>query len=203
MSLDMKDPLWQQKNDLLGQALSRRTYRVMAEISDDGTLKFFSWLRFCEYEGDMMQLMQIKMHDENQNHDSDDQSEQNQTNWRAERLPVLSLANERKVLKTIDRLASEALVKYPCSLQKDEQLLAEDDLKQNLSFNERNCVLFRKGEKEILHFYKDFSQYMLNLMSLKFKEAKKEAQQLPKEFDSAREYIHHAILPLILKEGQK
>lgn len=66
IALDMKDPLWQQKNELLGQALSRRTYRVMAELNDEATYKFLSWLRYCEYDGDMMQMAQAKMRDEKQ-----------------------------------------------------------------------------------------------------------------------------------------
>jgi len=67
-----------------------------------------------------------------------------------------------------------------------------------LTFNLRNCVLFRQGEKEILHFFIEFSEFVLNLMNLKFKEAKKEV--LPKQFESARYYIHEGICPLLLKE---
>lgn len=61
-------------------------------------------------------------------------------------------------------------------------------------------MLFRQGEKEILQFYLEFSDYMTSLLGMKFKEAKKETQKLPQQFDSARDYIHQSILPLILKK---
>lgn len=68
--------------------------------------------------------------------------------------------------------------------------MEKDDVEHTLSFNQRNCVLFRQGEKEILQFYIEFSEYMNSLLGMKFKEARKEAQNLPKQFESARDYIY-------------
>ena len=48
-----------------------------------------------------------------------------------------------------------------------------------LTFNQRNMVLFRSGEKEILLFLIEFSDFVLKLLSMKFKDAKKAAQNLP------------------------
>ena len=53
-------------------------------------------------------------------------------------------------------------------------MLETDEKEHNLSYNQRNCVIYRKGEKEILHFYKDFSDYVLNLLTMNYKEAKTE-----------------------------
>jgi hypothetical protein len=101
-------------------------------------------------------------------------------------------------MQTIHKLCTEALKQYQTSLKEDIDTLAEDDICKTLSFNERNCVLFRSGEKEILHFFIEFSEYMTSLLGMKFKEAKKETQQLPKQFETARDYIHRSILPLTL-----
>ena len=101
----------------------------------------------------------------------------------------------------IKKLCTDALKLYQTTLQEDMEILAKDDQDQTLSFNLRNCVLFREGEKEILHFYIEFSDYMTSLCSMKFREAKKETQQLPKQFESARDYIHQSIMPLLLKES--
>lgn len=60
------------------------------------------------------------------------------------------------------------------------EILAKDDVEQALTFNQRNCVLFRVGEKEILQFYSEFCDYMTSVLGMKFKDAKKETQQLPK-----------------------
>ena len=56
--------MWKPKNDLLGTALTKRSYRVMADLIEDNTYKWLSWLRFCEYDGDMMVLAQAKMKEE-------------------------------------------------------------------------------------------------------------------------------------------
>jgi hypothetical protein len=70
------------------------------------------------------------------------------------------------------------------------ELLHKDDNEHTLSFNQRNCVLFRSGEKEILHFYIEFSDYITTLLGMQHKDAKKETQLLPKQFEHARDYIH-------------
>jgi len=43
----------------------------------------------------------------------------------------------------IRQLCADALKLYPHSLQEDVDLLNKDDIEHNLSFNQRNCVLFR------------------------------------------------------------
>lgn len=57
------DPLFQAKNELLGTALVKRTYRVMADLQEEETFKWLSWLRFVDYDGDMMVLAQAKSKD--------------------------------------------------------------------------------------------------------------------------------------------
>lgn len=49
-----------------------------------------------------------------------------------------------------------ALKKYPNTLEQDYELLKDP----GLTFNQRNCVLFTSGEKEILHFLIEFSEYV-------------------------------------------
>ena len=45
------------------------------------------------------------------------------------------------------------LAAYPNSIEEDAEILARDDKEQYLTFNQRNCVYFRKGEKEILIWF--------------------------------------------------
>lgn len=80
-------------------------------------------------------------------------------------------------------------------------MLKKDDAECFMSFNERNCVLFRAGEKEILHFYIEFADYMTSLLQMKWKDAKKETQQLPKQFETARDYIQQSIMPIMLQNN--
>ena len=61
-------------------------------------------------------------------------------------------------------MCEEALACYPSKLEQDmELLLADDEKKETLTFNQRNCVLFRSGEKEILHFYLELAEYTADL----------------------------------------
>lgn len=41
---------------------------------------------------------------------------------------------------------------YPQTLEEDVELIAKDDESHFLTMNQRNCVLFRMGEKEIFRF---------------------------------------------------
>lgn len=94
---------------------------------------------------------------------------------------------------TIKQLCQVALEKYPNSLEQDYELLKDE----SLTFNQRNCVLFRSGEKEILHFLIEFSDYVTQLLAMTFKEAKKTTQALPDKFYSTREYLQSQLIPLL------
>ena len=62
-------------------------------------------------------------------------------------------------------------------------------------------MLFRVGEKEILHWYIRFADFVLGVCDLDFKAAKKVMQSLPAEFETARDYLQQALIPMILKES--
>lgn len=206
LTVSEEDPLCQAKKDLLGQESFKRSYRTMTDLTEDTTIKMMSFLRFSEWDGDMMILAQAKMRDEkfkqqakqNLDSDSDDCSVHA---YKAENLPVLSIKNETRVLEKLKSLSKEYLGWYPHSLSDDEEALRQDDEGMTeMTFNQRNSVLFRQGEKEILHWFIRFADFVQNMLTMKFKEAKKETQILPKEFESARDYLQTAIIPLILKE---
>ena len=129
--------------------------------------------------------------------DSDDDYGAAKKEYKAENLPPISVANEKQVMVRIRQLCVDALKLYPHSLQEDVDLLKKDDIDHNMSFNQRNCVLFRSGEKEILHFYIEFSEYITTLLGMQHKDAKKETQLLPKQFENARDYIHQSLLPML------
>ena len=84
-------------------------------------------------------------------------------------------------------------------MQEDLEELKREDL----TFNHRNCLLFRSGEKEILHFLSELADYVLRLLSMSFREAKKDAQLIPIKFEATgavRDYLHNIVMPMILKE---
>lgn len=95
-------------------------------------------------------------------------------------------------------MCAEGLARYPTSYEEDMELLK----RPNLTFNERNCVLFRSGEKEILIFLLEMGEYILKLLDMKFKDAKKASQTLPEKMDSCRDYIQNHCIRLLATENK-
>lgn len=99
-------------------------------------------------------------------------------------------------------MCEAALAEYPNTYDEDMKILAEDDPPMSkLSFNERNMVLFRSGEKYILHFLINLSDYVLRLVGETFKDAKKATQNLPENLETCRQYFHNMLFPLLAKEN--
>ena len=65
-----------------------------------------------------------------------------------------SKESELEAWQYIAKLCDLTLERYPTTLEEDIELLESDDISSFLGHNKRNCVLLRKGEKEILHFLK-------------------------------------------------
>lgn len=93
----------------------------MADLTEEATLKCLSWLRFHEFQGDLMVLVEAKSHEENQQPDA------NLSEWRAERLGMISVDNEKRVMRLLNGLSKEYLAKYPQTLQQDLEILEQDD----------------------------------------------------------------------------
>ena len=89
-------------------------------------------------------------------------------------MPSISKENEAAAWKLISKVADEALAQYPTTLEEDVQILAKDNAEHSLAQNKRNCVLYRKMDKEVLYFLKDSAQKVAELMTMTAKDAKKE-----------------------------
>jgi histone-lysine N-methyltransferase SETD3 len=72
------------------------------------------------------------------------------------------------MLLHLQRLAEAGYAKYSNTYEEDLALLQRDDL----TFNNRNCVLMRSGEKEILLWWIEFVAQVLPLLDLPHKELK-------------------------------
>jgi len=63
----------------------------------------------------------------------------------------VSLENENRAWMRLHSETVVALSRYQTTLDQDTELLKSDE---TLTYNQRNCILLRIGEKEILHKYK-------------------------------------------------
>jgi len=68
-------------------------------------------------------------------------------------------------------VAEEALEKYPTTAEQDLEILKRDNEIDNLTMNERNCIVFRKMEKDVLKFLKGCAAIVLQLIEMKVDEA--------------------------------
>ena len=133
--------------------------------------KFLSFLRFVEFDDNIniFHLMQEQWKRKESRADSDEEDSDGEQVFKADNIKPQNAALEKRVFANIKQLCQIALEKYPGSLENDYELLKLE----THTFNERNCILFRSGEKEILHFLIEFSDYVNDLLNMTFKEAKK------------------------------
>ena len=104
---------------------------------------------------------------------------------------------ELQAWELVKSLCDEALKKYETSLEDDLALLEKDDKEQCLTSNERNCVLYRKGEKKILHYLLDTADKVNHVFSMTQKEARKEINSYP-NFEGSMEYFKGTLIPQLL-----
>jgi len=172
--------------EILNTAIVQRNFRVQANFEEPIMSKFISFMRFVEFDENIALLYQIKGQWQSRRRPHPEDSDDEPSNvFQADEIPTISKHNERKVWRSIKNLSAEGLARYPQAYEEDMELLKNP----NLSFNERNCILFRSGEKEILIFLMEMADYVLDLLNMKFKDAKKHTQNLPAKMDSCRDYL--------------
>ena len=86
-------------------------------------------------------------------------------------LPPISLYNELETWDLIIQVADEALGFYPTMLNEDIQIL-EDTKDKKMNMNIRNCIMFRKNEKEVYQNLKDCAGKVKELAKLSYTDAK-------------------------------
>lgn len=111
---------------------------------------------------------------------------------------------ELKVWIEIRRLCEEQLGKYDTSYKEDLELLEIDEQKHNLSQNYKAAVLFRSGEKKILHYLIDCSEKITMLFTMPLKEARKEVNKNAELYPEMMGYISNNVFHgLQLKENKQ
>ena len=111
-------------------------------------------------------------------------------------MPPLSIRNEKRVLKKIYDLTSAQLLAYPTTIEQDEEQLKDD----SLTFNHRNSILYRLGEKKILIALMIYVDKIMPLLDMDFKSARKIVEK-DRNLDECSEYISNCIYYLIKKEN--
>ena len=69
----------------------------------------------------------------------------------------------KKTMKVVNELAKKKLASYPGTLQEDKNILKMKS--EIMTFNERNCYLVRVGEKSVLQWMIDFTEYCTKMLA--------------------------------------
>jgi len=111
-----------------------RRFQIPFEHKERVTRKCVSFLRVCYADMDeLLPLAKLKS---------------------LEKIDPISIKNEYKVMKAIAAQARQVLQGFSTTLDEDNEKLQS----QELTMNVRNCVLMRRGEKEVLHAYIDLEK---------------------------------------------
>lgn len=87
-------------------------------------------------------------------------------------MPKYDLATEVAAWNLIKVLVQQLLNRFPNTIEEDIQIIQKDDAEHNLTFNEKNCVLFRKREKQMLHYFIFCADKANELKTMSVKDAK-------------------------------
>ena len=159
VNLNKNDENFIFKNHLLslGETFS---FYIFEEDSGNHFNRLMGILRIINFEGDVSVLEEIKykvLKNQYAKHSHIRRS-----------IPVISLENEKKSLEMLLSNVKERLSRFNDSYESDMEELKQN---QNLSYNERNCMIIRSDEKRILLFYINLALVILPLFSMELTDA--------------------------------
>ena len=163
----------------------RKEFQIPRQYKEKKVKECFSFLRVLHAQGN--EFLIISSHD----------------GIRLDDIPPLSIRNETNVLTSLAVAATKALKLFDTTLDYDNDLL-KDEVKYPRFSNDRNAVLMRRGEKEVLTFYIDLMKICIPLF--KTKDAKDcmnkiNAEKRLRSNDSLfTQYVTHVVIPLIQRQ---
>eukprot|EP01017_Pseudomicrothorax_dubius_P027102 TRINITY_DN3084_c0_g1_i10.p2 TRINITY_DN3084_c0_g1~~TRINITY_DN3084_c0_g1_i10.p2 ORF type:complete len:598 (-),score=164.66 TRINITY_DN3084_c0_g1_i10:1899-3692(-) len=182
------DPLRQTKEQLNGEPFAVKTFRIQTSFEETVVQEFFGLIRFVELT-DKTKLMQLY-----QLYETHGRGENDREGFKAAKTPPLSVENEKKMLATVRRICDGQLARYPTTLEEDLRLLKQDDLTEN----QRNCILLRSGEKEILQHFVKLAETVAPLLDLPMKDVKRLVLTQP--YNAYMDYINNAVVYLLSRK---
>jgi len=87
------------------------------------------------------------------------------------KIDPVSIRNECAILQVVAKACEETLKGFDTTLEEDYKLLEDPDKK--LTMNLRNCLIMRRGEKEILHGYIDLAKHVKAVEQKNLRQLKK------------------------------
>jgi len=188
--LNADDPYLKLKENILG--IKRGEYVesfIFYEKIDDHfnhNNKILGYLRFIEYDEDFNRIGKYFT-------PTITNIKTCKSEARKLKMPAISIRNEKKMLTKLKAIAEKCLNKFPQTYEEDMKKLEEV---KDLSFNERNCLIFRSGEKRIYKLIIAMANFGLTILNKNAKSLKIDLKDLipTTPFGS---YIKKCLIPLV------
>jgi len=180
MGLKSNDPFYSIKANILLNNPHQREFQVPANYTEQKTKEMFSFLRFCNARDN--ELMQITT----------------SQGIKIEEINPISIINEVHCLSHIRDAALTALSMFQTTVDQDNKLLASGQITDS---NIRNCVVVRRGEKEVLHWYVNLADNAIPLLRMPWRRLKNLATKSMRNMTPFDEYVMAVVVPLVKKYG--
>jgi len=174
LGLKSTDPYYATKINIMGRQNPIREYQVPANYTETKTKEMFSFLRFCNARD--YQLLGIS------------------NQGRLDDIAPISWSNEIMCLNDLRDAATVALSNFDTTFEEDTKLLKEGNITDS---NIRNCVVVRRGEKEVLHWYISLADKVIPLLQMSWRRLQAVAASCVQNTCPLDEYVLQVVMPLV------
>lgn len=152
----------------IGNKIKHKIFCLKKKINDNATNNFFTFLRYLS-----------------DNYEYDDCKD-----YLEKKSEPFSLNNEVLVLNLIKDIFENEIKNYDTTIEQDNEILYNNKDKK-LTINERNCILMRKAEKEIIMFYINLVKIGLDCLKIKKDEYENFIKDYSNENSNLNQYYNY------------
>jgi len=183
LQLPKNDPHFAMKLRMLGgrDTSAKREFQIPANYKEKKTKELFSFMRFVHAKDSELLLLSSS------------------DGFKLDEIEPISIQNEIKALTDISDACKVVVNAFDTSLDHDRKLLESNELP--MYSNLRNCVVMRRGEKEVLDWFIDLANKAIPLLALNWRDLKRAAAKSYQGNSKFDAYVTGAIVPLVKKMG--
>ena len=203
VGLDPEDENFDVKKEVFldGMETTVTEFRLNGHMKEKVMENFLSWIRFVVYDGDLDELYVRVTGAYDEAKRAAEAEGKKKFGSIGEYVKPIDLHTEVRAWRKIHQIATEALAKYPTTLDEDKALLAKEDAAapadKTLTYNTRNCVLLRVGEKKILNYLLETATNIVEIAQMTRKGAIGAMMKRHKIFKPSMAYVKGTLVPLI------
>jgi len=186
VAIPTTDPHYALKLRLLGGYASnaRRRFHIPIQYSEKETRECFSFVRFA-----------LATEEEILKAGGGKEAGESSAEFKVDEIEPLSIRNEMATLRALSTAAVNEMKGFDTTIEDDTKLLR--DPTQTFSFNIRNCIILRRGEKEVLKYYLEMAQHCMPILEMKWVELEPLQNRYIHGRRNYDDYVSTVIIPLV------